>query len=129
MTAINEENIVDTIVLAKTKFRGQSISLDSLCRRYDIDISNRVIHGALKDARLLALVYLELIGGKQTTLKFQEDEYQNNNSFNLNIDIDDYYKNRILVEKRDFNLNLNDHRLHLESIEKIPNKIWDIFKD
>jgi len=129
MTAINEENIVDTIVLAKTKFRGQSISLDSLCRRYDIDISNRVIHGALKDARLLALVYLELIGGKQTTLKFQEDEYQNNNSFNLNIDIDDYYKNRILVEKREFKLNLNEYRLHTENIKKIPNKIWDIFEN
>ena len=59
--------------MAKNKYRGQSVSLDSLCRRYKIDITGREIHGALKDAKLLSLVYLELIGGKQTKLKFQED--------------------------------------------------------
>lgn len=130
MTPINEEIIIDTIVLAKNKFRGQSISLDSLCRKYNIDISNREVHGALKDAKLLALVYLELIGGKQTTLKFHDDSsYQNYQNTDLSVDINNYYKDNKLINKRDFNLNLNDHRLHLESIEKIPNKIWDIFKD
>ena len=58
MTAINEEIIIDTILLAKNKFRGQSISLDSLCRKYNIDISNREVHGALKDAKLDKLLYL-----------------------------------------------------------------------
>ena len=130
MTAINEEVIIDTIVLAKNKFRGQSISLDSLCRKYNIDISNREVHGALKDAKLLALVYLELIGGKQTTLKFQDDSsHQNYQNTDLSVDINNYYKENKSINKRDFNLNLKDHTLHLESIEKIPNKIWDIFKD
>ena len=130
MSSINAENIIDTIVLAKNKFRGQAVSLDSLCRRYNIDISNREIHGALKDAKLLALVYLELIGGKQTTLKFHEDSnYQDYQNTNLSIDINNYYKDKKFINKRNFDLNLNDYRLHLESIEKIPNKIWDIFKD
>ena len=130
MSVINEENIIDTIVLAKNKFRGQSISLDSLCRRYNIDISNREIHGALKDAKLLALVYLELIGGKQTTLKFQEESnLQNNNNFTSNIDINHYYKNRKPMKKRDFKLDLNDNKLHIESIKNIPNKIWDHFNN
>ena len=130
MSVINEEDIIDTIVLAKNKFRGQSISLDSLCRRYNIDISNREIHGALKDAKLLALVYLELIGGKQTTLKFQEENnLQNNNNFTSNIDINHYYKNRKPMKKRDFKLDLNDNKLHIESIKNIPNKIWDLFNN
>ena len=130
MTAINEEIIIDTIVLAKNKFRGQSISLDSLCRKYNIDISNREVHGALKDAKLLALVYLELIGGKQTKLKFQEEnELQNNEYSTYKINLNDYYKGRKPVKQREFELNLDDHKLHIESIKKIPNKIWDYFKN
>ena len=130
MSVINEEDIIDTIVLAKNKFRGQSISLDSLCRKYNIDISNREIHGALKDAKLLALVYLELIGGKQTTLRFQEENnLQNNNNSTSNIDINHYYKNRKPIKKREFKLDLNDNKLHLESIKNIPNKIWDLFNN
>jgi DNA polymerase-3 subunit epsilon len=129
MKAINEEVIIDTIVLAKDKFRGQSISLDSLCRKYNIDISNREVHGALKDAKLLALVYLELIGGKQTKLKFQEEnELQNNEASTYKINLNDYYKSRKPVKKREFKLNLDDHKLHIENIKKIPNKIWDYFK-
>ena len=130
MTPINEEIIIDTIVLAKNKFRGQSISLDSLCRKYNIDISNREVHGALKDAKLLALVYLELIGGKQTKLKFQEEnELQNNEYSTYKINLNDYYKGRKPVKQREFELNLDDHKLHIESIKKIPNKIWDYFKN
>jgi DNA polymerase-3 subunit epsilon len=107
MSLINAENIIDTIVLAKNKFRGQSINLDSLCRKYNIDTSNREIHGALKDAKLLALVYLELIGGKQTSLKFQEENhFQNNNNTTANIDINDYYINRKPTKKRKFKLNV-----------------------
>lgn len=130
MSLINAENIIDTIVLAKNKFRGQSINLDSLCRKYNIDTSNREIHGALKDAKLLALVYLELIGGKQTSLKFQEENhFQNNNNTTANIDINDYYINRKPTKKRKFKLNVNDNKLHIESIKNIPNKIWDLFEN
>ena len=130
MSVINEENIIDTMIMAKNKFRGQSISLDSLCRRYNIDISNRKIHGALKDAKLLALVYLELIGGKQTKLEFQEEnEYQNSNNSNLNIDLIDYYKDKKPIKIKKLKLDLNDNKLHIESIKKIPNKIWDLFNN
>ena len=63
---LDENSIIDSLLLAKKHFLGQSVSLDSLCRKFDIDISDREIHGARKDAKLLAHVYLELIGGKQT---------------------------------------------------------------
>ena len=125
---IDETRVIDTIVLAKNKYRGQSISLDSLCRRYNLDITDREIHGALKDARLLALVYLELIGGKQTKLEFELDKStEYNSNYRLNIDLKKYYNNKVFINKRDFKTNLEDYRLHLENIEKISNKIWDFY--
>ena len=100
---IDETRVIDTIVLAKNKYRGQSVSLDSLCRRYKIDITGREIHGALKDAKLLSLVYLELIGGKQTKLKFQEDNSTEIDQIHsLTPDLDEFYKNKKLIKKRDF---------------------------
>ena len=60
--------IVDTLALAKKKFPGAKIILDSLCRKFDIDISKRIKHGALTDALLLADVYIELTGGRQSSL-------------------------------------------------------------
>ncbi len=57
--------IVDTLHMARRKFPGSPASLDALCRRFDIDNSGRELHGALLDSRLLADVYLELLGGRQ----------------------------------------------------------------
>ncbi len=59
---------VDTVALARCKFPAAPASLDALCRRFSIDLSDRNLHGALKDAELLAKVYLELIGGKEPGL-------------------------------------------------------------
>lgn len=60
--------VIDTLHLARTKHPGAQNSLDALCRRYGIDNSKRTKHGALLDSELLAEVYLELIGGRQTAL-------------------------------------------------------------
>ena len=65
---ILEERIFCTLICARTKFPGAPASLDALCRRFSIDLSARTKHGALIDARLLADVYLELIGGRQPAL-------------------------------------------------------------
>jgi len=62
------ERAIDTMLLARRKFPGAPANLDALCRRFQIDNSDRTLHGALKDARLLAEVYLELIGGRQRDL-------------------------------------------------------------
>ena len=59
---------IDTVQLARRKFPGAPANLDALCRRFSIDNSARSIHGALRDAELLAEVYLELIGGRQPGL-------------------------------------------------------------
>jgi len=60
---------IDTIEIAKIKLPGARYSLDELCRRFGVDLSSRVKHGALLDAQLTAQIYLELVGGRQTRLK------------------------------------------------------------
>jgi DNA polymerase III subunit epsilon len=59
---------VDTLELARTRFPGLPNSLDALCRRFGIDLSERTSHNALLDCRLLADVYIELTGGRQRGL-------------------------------------------------------------
>ncbi|MEQ1440489.1 DNA polymerase III subunit epsilon [Fontimonas sp. SYSU GA230001] len=56
--------ITDTVAMARKLHPGQRVSLDALCKRYEIDNSNRQLHGALLDARLLADVYLAMTGGQ-----------------------------------------------------------------
>lgn len=62
------ERAIDTLAKARRMFPGSPASLDALCRRYEVDLSERAFHGALKDSQLLAVVYLELIGGRQPGL-------------------------------------------------------------
>jgi DNA polymerase III subunit epsilon len=63
-------NHIDTLTLARQRFPGAPASLDALCRRFDVDNSDRTLHGARIDCALLAAVYLELIGGRQPGLDF-----------------------------------------------------------
>lgn len=66
------EQSVDTLMIARRKYPGAPASLDALCKRFQIDASERTVHGALLDAELLAQVYLELIGGAQPGLSFSD---------------------------------------------------------
>ena len=86
---IIKNEIVDTLTLARNKFPGSSISLDSLCKRYRIDNSKRTQHTALVDCDLLAKVYINLIDQKEPTLNFQVHELENNLKKNKNIN---YFK-------------------------------------
>jgi len=73
MSMIDPSRAVDTLRIARRKFPGGQHSLDALCRRFEIDLSVREKHGALIDTRLLAAVYLELIGGRQPGLELVSD--------------------------------------------------------
>ena len=68
-----ENEVVDTLVLARDKFPGSSNNLDSLCKRYRIDNSKRIQHTALIDCDLLSKVYINLIDQKEPTLNFKTD--------------------------------------------------------
>ena len=63
--------LVDTLQMARSRFQGAPNNLDALCKRFEIDLSVRTLHGALVDCRLLAEVYLHLTGGRQPGLAFQ----------------------------------------------------------
>jgi len=65
--------VTDTLVMARKKHPGQRNSLDALCKRYEVDNSQRDLHGALLDAEILADVYLSMTGG-QTFLQLTEEE-------------------------------------------------------
>jgi len=65
--------VLDTLMMARQKHPGQKNNLDALCRRYEIDNSQRSLHGALLDARILADVYLVMTGG-QTALGLDDSD-------------------------------------------------------
>lgn len=71
-TAIPRDRLIDTLTLARRKHPGVSNRLDDLCSRYAIDNSRRTKHGALLDAELLAEVYIDLIGARQSQLILSE---------------------------------------------------------
>ena len=84
-----ENDVVDTLILARDKFPGSQVSLDALCKRYRIDNSKRTHHTALVDCNLLAKVYINLIDQKEPTLNFQKKE---DSSFNKEDVKMKYYK-------------------------------------
>jgi DNA polymerase-3 subunit epsilon len=68
-----KERFIDTLVLAREHRPGSPASLDAVCKRFDISIKDRVLHGALLDAQLLAMAYLELRGGRERRLDLADD--------------------------------------------------------
>ena len=97
---INNE-IVDTLALARDKFPGGSLSLDALCKRYRIDNSKRTQHTALSDCDLLAKVYINLIDQKEPTLNFNSKDIKKEISkFDNNL----YYKKVIKISDDEIKL-------------------------
>ena len=87
---LNNENVVDTLALARDKFPGSQISLDALCKRYRVDNSKRTQHTALIDCDLLAKVYINLLDQKEPTLNFKNED---NEKIIINSnDTNQYYK-------------------------------------
>lgn len=77
---LSSTHVIDTMSLAQNKFPGARANLNALCQRFGIDISDRSLHGALLDARLLAEVYLELVGGRQPDLELASTQIREPNS-------------------------------------------------
>jgi DNA polymerase-3 subunit epsilon len=71
-----DNEVVDTLILARNKFPGSQVSLDALCKRFRIDNSRRVKHTALIDCDLLSKVYINLIDQKEPTLNFQNQSQE-----------------------------------------------------
>ena len=89
-----KNKVIDTLILARDKFPGSSVSLDALCKKFRIDNSKRTHHTALVDCELLASVYINLIDQKEPTLNFHSNETENNTEIESNIL---YFKKVILA--------------------------------
>jgi DNA polymerase III subunit epsilon len=74
--------IIDTVSLARKVLNTRVANLDYLCRRFKVDLSERDLHGALLDSRLLAEVYLELRGGKQFSMNLAKNKQEFNKTNN-----------------------------------------------
>ena len=103
-----ENEVIDTLVLAREKFPGSQVSLDALCKRFRIDNSKRTNHTALIDCDLLAKVYINLIDQKEPTLNFQNPENDVNTKKNLNVS---YYK-KVIVPT---NFEIKNHKEYLKT--------------
>ena len=116
-------DVIDTLEIAKRKHPAGPNSLDALCRRYGIDNAMRDLHGALLDSELLAGVYLELIGGRQTSLTLAVSDKKQIETENISISKASVRPN--LLPSR---LSQEEIQAHQEFIEKMgDNVIWNKF--
>ena len=102
-----KNEVVDTLILAREKFPGSSISLDALCKRYRIDNSKRTQHTALIDCDLLSKVYINLIDQKEPTLNFTSLE---DNKFNKK-------EKKILYFKKVVQPTIEEEKKHLQYLK------------
>ena len=117
---INNE-IIDTLNIAKKEFPGQSVSLDSLCKKLQINNSHRKLHGALLDADLLSSVYLKMSTGKQSSLELQSNII--NDEFNDNLKVNQ--SNKFYQIRNDLiYLPDSEYKEHDEFIKKFISPIW-----
>tara|TARA_B100000949_G_scaffold216810_1_gene213973 strand:- start:6 stop:674 length:669 start_codon:yes stop_codon:yes gene_type:complete len=114
--ALKIKRAIDTVRLAREKFPGASVSLNALCKRFSIDNSSRSFHGALLDAHLLALVYLELVGGKQQGFELSTKEIAN--------EVITTDSNR--RDSRNFAVKDDELKAHARFLAKITKPIWNI---
>jgi DNA polymerase III subunit epsilon len=117
---ISLDRVIDTLPLARKKFAGSPASLNALCKRFDISLEDRELHGALTDAQLLAKVYVELTGGLQTVLF---DAINNSNDeFTLN-----QHRAHNLIQRK-YLLTDKEVDAHKKLLEQIHNPLWNYYE-
>ena len=109
------ERAIDTLALARRKFPGAQASLDALCKRFEIDASERTYHGALIDCDLLSKVYLELIGGRQARLEL---------AASVSAEHRDYRENRAFRAPRAHRANAEEVQAHAAMVATLKNPLW-----
>mgnify|MGYP001391205479 FL=1 len=114
-----KNKIIDTVSLARKTLNTRIANLDYLCRRFQIDLSERNLHGALLDSQLLAEVYLELIGGKQISMNLNTTKKAKNMSSINNT------KKSYLISK--VPLTNENILLHKSLVKGIKNSLWKKF--
>ncbi len=114
-----KNKIIDTVFLARKKLNTRIANLDYLCRRFEIDLSERKLHGALLDSHLLAEVYLELNGGKQISMELYDTDKKTGNK----------ETNKTKKSHKFIKIQLNQEELlrHKLNLKQIKNPLWEKF--
>ena len=113
------ENTIDTVQLSRQTMPGAPASLDALCKRFDIDLTKRQLHGALLDAQLLSEVYLELTGGRQGRFSLN-NTVKSQNSNHLLHNKTSEKRQRVSVK-----LSKTEIEQHNKFIKNISGSIWN----
>jgi DNA polymerase-3 subunit epsilon len=113
--SINVVNVIDTLKIAQSRYPGKRASLDALCDRFKIDLSHRKLHGALKDAELLAKVYYLMTGGfNQYSLEVEQNIKE----------MQDLKVERAKITSKVIKPTQVELENHLKLIKKMQNSIW-----
>ena len=107
--------VIDTVSLARSVLNTRVANLDYLCRRFKVDLSERDLHGALLDSRLLAEVYLELKGGKQFSMNLSKSNKTKIEQEKTKED------NKNIIK---FNPSEQDIMLHKKMVSEIKQPVW-----
>ena len=120
-----KNSVIDTIKLAKKEFPGQTVNLDSLCKKLDIKNTRQNFHGALLDATLLSKVYLKLTTGKQENFNLINNEVVdvNNNRKSKNFKL-----NFSVPRKKLMHLSNQEKKQHESFISDMTNPLWNKVK-
>ena len=110
--------IIDTVTLARKVLNTRIANLDYLCRRFNIDLSDRSFHGALLDSQLLASVYLELKGGKKYSMELTTNDDGKNSAQIINNNNE---------KTKEIKLNGEQILNHKKMLKKIKNPVWNKF--
>ncbi len=109
--------ILDTLKLARDKHPGQKNNLDALCRRYDVDNTNRTLHGALLDSEILADVYLAMTGG-QVSLSLMAEPVEKEQDVDTSLSQKRSQKRKRLKVIKASKVELAAHQRRLEQLEE-----------
>ena len=115
---LSYDRVIDTLVMARQKYPGSRVNLNDLCKRFNVDLSSRTVHGALVDSELLAQVYLELIGGREPNFAL------NNHLSVQQKQVSSASTPKTFHEPRNFTVSEEELAAHDEFMKKIPDNLW-----
>ena len=118
---IKNENIIDTLEIAKNLYPGKSVSLDSLCIKFGINNKRKGKHGALIDSEILSEVYLELAGGKQPGFEFAHLDLESKEIQKKTREKKSFIRKYPIAKKR---LSQKESDLHIEFISEMKKNYW-----
>lgn len=119
---INFDRAIDTLIIARSKFPGAQSSLDALCKRFGVDLSKRTKHGALLDAELLADVYVELMGGNQSSMMLNEPKSKKKTE--KRTDLSKIQRDEVL-QSRAVQPSGDELEKHGDFVKKLKQPVWN----